>query len=42
MERAPKNTHEQVYIWISIIVKDVKKYCIEQSYGLWSDSFHKE
>ena len=29
MERSPRNTHEQVYIDMSIIVIDVKKkYCI--------------
>ena len=29
MERAPINTHEQVYIDMSIIVIDIKnKYCI--------------
>ena len=42
MELAPKNTHEQVYIDMNIIVIDVKCYYIEQAYGLWSDSFHKE
>ena len=37
MERAPRNTHEQVYIDMNIIVIDVKKkYCNEQAYVLWS------
>lgn len=43
MERNPKNTHEQVFIDMRVIVIDVKKkYCIEQAYGLWSNSFHNE
>ena len=43
MEMAPRNTYEQVYIDMSIIVIDVNKiYCIDQAYGLWSDSFHKK
>ena len=37
MERAPRNTHEQVYIDLSSIAWFVKKkYCNEQSYVLWS------
>ena len=43
MALAPRNSHEKVYIDMSIIVIDVKKCnCIEQAYALWSDSFHKE
>ena len=43
MERAPRNTHEQVYIDMHIIVIDIKKkYCNVQAYVLWSDSFLKE
>ena len=38
MERAPRNTHEQVYIDMSIIVIDIKKsYCNVQGYGLWNE-----
>jgi len=33
------NTHEHVYIEMSIIVMYVKKYCSDQAYGLWSYSF---
>ena len=43
LERVPMNTHEQVYIDMSIIVMDInKKYCNVQAYGLWSDSFHND
>ena len=43
MERAPRNTHEQVYIDMSIIVIDINKiYCNVQAYRLWSDSFLNE
>ena len=37
MERDPRNTHEKVYIDMSIFVMDIKKkYCNEKEYGLWS------
>ena len=43
MERAPRNTHEQIHIDMSIILIEIKKiHCNVQAYGLWSDSFLKE
>lgn len=43
MEGAPTNTHEQVYIDMSIIVIDIKEELLYwQAYGMWSYSFLKE
>ena len=43
MARAPRNTHEKVYIHIIIILMDVKKrYCIDKHMACGVHSFLKE